>query len=82
MAKRLSTHAIGWLVAGCLLVAVLYFANLTAYHAWASSFSTPNRAWHGEWASRFFLITGVLFLANISLVVWLIWKRKATAQPH
>ena len=79
MAKRPSIQVVGWLSAVCLLVAALYFANLTAYHVWAASFSTPNRAWHEDWANRSFGITGVLLAAAISVVVWLFWRRKTAA---
>jgi hypothetical protein len=43
MAKRPAGQTVGWLFNGGLFLAVLYFANLTASHAWAASFSTPNR---------------------------------------
>jgi len=74
--KRPSSSILGWVLAGALLLVMLYSANLTAYHAWASSFSTPNRQWHGDWSNRFFWITLVLLASEIALVIRLFRKRK------
>jgi hypothetical protein len=76
MTNRPAIQAIRWVSAAVLLLAALYFANLTAYHTWlAGGPPTPNPEWHAVWAERFLLTTVALAIAAAA-VVWFLRKPK------
>jgi hypothetical protein len=65
-----------WMVALLLFVAMLWSANLAAYHWWAADFaSSVSRDWDRSWGNRFAILTA-LFLGSLIYALRLSIKKK------
>ncbi|MCI0409637.1 MAG: hypothetical protein L0191_13925 [Acidobacteria bacterium] len=71
-----------WLLAGLLLAAACWSANLTAYNWWAAGGPpTPHPDLYAARGNRFFFVTCFLLLAAV-LLVWInVRARRRRSEP-